>query len=776
MRKGRLAPPFGHLLLVVVLAIGPMVPAHADVTVLPSLTGAAATDRSAKGQDKAAPAEDAAAIDQALAAAQEELRRVRSDPAATPAVATQEEILTRDHYLSELVEKLTRHKDQLARLPDFRKARDEAESRLAAWHGFDTPPPYSLLLVDQLRQALDTARVEKQARLQLKTLLQAQSADAEKQFNTAEAQARQREERLAAAATPVERDRQLWLRDLARLTARAAGEEVAAYRFDDQVVDAAIDHQQADIALLEAQLRQARTDVRFTQAELETILAGIDGETAAVEAEIAQLTAGLPALRDRIAKSQAAMVGVAGTEADLLRQQAEIDTQELENQNMFIQMDRHRLESLGWQRSAWKFRWLVANTADPETFAHANQELDHYIERLDTWGRYSDRVIALSIDHLAELDLRRKRALSPREVALVEHAIAQEQDKAEHLRRVQQDGEIMRRMLVVWRQDIREGRAERSLSSRLKSVGGEMARLGMLAWNFELFAAEDNLTVDGRTVVASRSITVGKTAGVVLLLVVGSFLIQLGLRAVSWVAVRRLGAHPGRTATLLRWIHAVLFSMLALLALTSANIPLTVFAFLGGALAIGVGFGTQVLLKNMISGIMLLVERPLRLGDRIEVGAVVGTVTHIGVRSSTVRTSDGIEILVPNATFIENNVTNWTYSSGKVRRSIAVSLRHGVSSQRVSEMLMAVAAEHPEVVADPPPRVLLEDFGDEKKRYQLQYWIDYGRGADGSQIASDLRLAIEKEAFAKGLAVPFPEGVGYVKAESAEGQEPAATS
>jgi small-conductance mechanosensitive channel len=227
---------------------------------------------------------------------------------------------------------------------------------------------------------------------------------------------------------------------------------------------------------------------------------------------------------------------------------------------------------------------------------------------------------------------------------------------------------------------------------------------------------------------------------------------------------------------MLRWIHAVLFSMLAVLALTSANIPLTVFAFLGGALAIGVGFGTQVLLKNMISGIMLLVERPLKLGDRIEVGAVVGTVTHIGVRSSTVRTSDGIEILVPNATFIENNVTNWTYSSGKVRRSIGVSLPYGVSSERVSKMLLAVARDHAEVVADPPPRVLLEDFGEEKKRYQLQYWIDYGRGADGSQIASDLRLAIEKEALAEGLAVPFPEGLGYVKAEPAKGEEPAATS
>jgi small-conductance mechanosensitive channel len=189
------------------------------------------------------------------------------------------------------------------------------------------------------------------------------------------------------------------------------------------------------------------------------------------------------------------------------------------------------------------------------------------------------------------------------------------------------------------------------------------------------------------------------------------------------------------------------------------NIPLTVFAFLGGALAIGLGFGTQVLLKNLVSGLMLLVERPLRVGDRVEVGTVVGWVTDIGVRSSTIRTNEGIEILVPNSTFIENNVTNWTYSNAAVRRSVKVGVEYGASPDQVRDLLLQVCARHDEVLADPEPRVLFEDFGTDALIFNLQYWIVYSQGNDGAQVASDLRFMIKRSLAEAGIGIPFPQRV-----------------
>jgi small-conductance mechanosensitive channel len=160
---------------------------------------------------------------------------------------------------------------------------------------------------------------------------------------------------------------------------------------------------------------------------------------------------------------------------------------------------------------------------------------------------------------------------------------------------------------------------------------------------------------------------------------------------------------------------------------------------------------------------MLLVERPLRLGDIVEVGTVVGTVTNISIRSSTVRTSDGIEILVPNSTFVENNVTNWTYSNPRVRRSVTVGADYAAPPKKVEAVLLAVAARHPAVLPDPPPRVLLTDFGSDAMHFTLRYWIDYGGGADGSQIASDLRFMMAEALAEAGIAIPFPQRVVHIK-------------
>ena len=207
-------------------------------------------------------------------------------------------------------------------------------------------------------------------------------------------------------------------------------------------------------------------------------------------------------------------------------------------------------------------------------------------------------------------------------------------------------------------------------------------------------------------------------------------------------------------ANLIRqWSQAFLLTILLIISLVSVKIPLTVFAFLGGAFAIGIGFGAQTLLKNVISGILLLIERPLRVGDLIEVENVRGRVTSIGLRSSTVRDTKGMETLIPNSSFLEKHLTNWTYSSRVSRFSLRVGAPYEASKRRVIDMLAHLAKEHPHVLEMPAPQVLLEEFGQNARIFTLNYWLEIRLDIDPSQVASELRFAIELKFAEAGLKV-----------------------
>jgi potassium-dependent mechanosensitive channel len=185
----------------------------------------------------------------------------------------------------------------------------------------------------------------------------------------------------------------------------------------------------------------------------------------------------------------------------------------------------------------------------------------------------------------------------------------------------------------------------------------------------------------------------------------------------------------------------------------SVKIPLTIFAFLGGAFAIGVGFGAQNLLKNVISGILVLIERPLRVGDLIEVDNVRGRVTTIGLRSSTVRDAKGIETLIPNSSFLERHLTNWTYSSQQSRFALRVGAPYGSSTHSVMELLKKVLGENPSILKAPPPQILLDEFGAQARVFTLNYWLEIRPDVDPNEVASDLRFSIEENFTKAGLQV-----------------------
>ena len=262
-------------------------------------------------------------------------------------------------------------------------------------------------------------------------------------------------------------------------------------------------------------------------------------------------------------------------------------------------------------------------------------------------------------------------------------------------------------LLERCKQELDERFRVKSFSDYLEEALLETRDVASQIWEFELFAVQDNIEVDGQIISGKRSVTVDKVVTALAILIVGYWFAVRLARLVEGQAVTRLGMDASLARIARRWILFLEVLLLVVLSMLVVKIPLTIFAFMGGALAIGAGFGMQNLLKNLISGLMLLFERPFRPGDVVEVGGIRGRVMDIGVRSSHILDGNGIETLIPNSTFIEQNVTNWTLSSKSVRIVVNIGIAYGSPVKEVSKLLLEVADQHGLVLDDPAPRCYL---------------------------------------------------------------------
>jgi small-conductance mechanosensitive channel len=188
---------------------------------------------------------------------------------------------------------------------------------------------------------------------------------------------------------------------------------------------------------------------------------------------------------------------------------------------------------------------------------------------------------------------------------------------------------------------------------------------------------------------------------------------------------------------------------------------LAAFAFMGGAIAIGLGFGMQTLVKNLISGIFVLVERPFRLGDEIEVGALRGTVVDIDLRASVIRDGDGAETLIPNAALVEQSVRNVTYRSRVTRQSLGITVDPAADPRVVIDAMRDAALRHGQLLASREPSVLLDEFVDDGMRFVMNYWVELVPGMDRRRLASDLRLMVLRALEGAGIrtAAQLPRSV-----------------
>ena len=212
-----------------------------------------------------------------------------------------------------------------------------------------------------------------------------------------------------------------------------------------------------------------------------------------------------------------------------------------------------------------------------------------------------------------------------------------------------------------------------------------------------------------------------------------------------------------------------------LIVLENTGIHLGALAVFAGAVGVGVGFGLQNIASNFISGLVILAERPITIGDRVEVAGITGQVQQIRARSTVIRTNDNITMIVPNTKFIDSPVTNWTYGDPRVRFRIPVGVAYGSDIAKVREALLAAGRENPNTLKDPAPSVFLQKFGDNSIDFELVVWSSE-MSARPSRYRSDLNFAIVEKFLEAKIEMPFPQRdlhirSGTLKVENVTEQE-----
>jgi small-conductance mechanosensitive channel len=189
-------------------------------------------------------------------------------------------------------------------------------------------------------------------------------------------------------------------------------------------------------------------------------------------------------------------------------------------------------------------------------------------------------------------------------------------------------------------------------------------------------------------------------------------------------------------------IHYALIVLTTLLVLDISHVPLTVFGFVGGTLAISLGFGSRNILENFISGLIIMVEQPIRIGDYIEIDKNAGRVVKVGARCINIRTSKNIDILIPNSAILQNKVTNWTLNDDSVKLVIEVPIDKNVPTRLAEELILKTLEQNIEILKNPMPHVYFDSYSEDFLNFEVCFWVKINN-VDLKKVISDINHAVK---------------------------------
>jgi small-conductance mechanosensitive channel len=260
-----------------------------------------------------------------------------------------------------------------------------------------------------------------------------------------------------------------------------------------------------------------------------------------------------------------------------------------------------------------------------------------------------------------------------------------------------------------------------------------------------------NFHIAGR----SANITLGGVIGCFLILLVG-YAVSSALR---FLLREELLSHfhlsRGLPELIASTLHYLLLLLVFFFAVNLGGVELNKFTVLTGALGVGVGFGLQNIVNNFVSGLILQFERPIHIGDVLDIDGTTGKVTRIGIRSSTVKTFQGAEVIIPNANFISGKVINWTLSESLRRVELPVGVAYGSDVKLVSKLLEQPATTHESVLTSPAPAVYFKEFGDSSLNFELQFWVM--QESNVVKVKSEVAIEVMRLLNEAAIEIPFPQ-------------------
>jgi potassium efflux system protein len=608
------------------------------------------------------------------------LAAVRAESSALPADA---DPLLRQR-LQELDAICQFHLTSLDVLIKAQAGRDAAVKALSAWRGFTESPPYSILLLDEVRETqANCAAAQRAGEAQLR-IFRTEIEAARDKLDAHQQAERQFAEEASIATTPEGRQSAERSIKSEQLSSRFAAELVARLS-------------------LRLQSQQAELDMIRPQMELATL------KEKALEGKIIFPQKDLDTLQQTIARErQEAVAALVAT------------SRQSPTPNPLLTW---KIEFLDLQKDFWNARFEAFATKDPDVAKKAIATISEHKTRADDWIEIAQLRLSGGNSAAADIDLTKMR---------------------ESMQLVTQ---LQRRIAFA----IADLEGEHVKIPALDLVTSRLSAL----WNAELYLAEETEVVNGNKITTYRAVTIAKLARLALILTVGWLVLRFIARKVESIVARKVGISAAAAELVAKFVFALGLALLMIYGLNTVRIPFTVFAFLGGALAIGVGFGTQTILKNFISGIILIFERPLKVGDTVQIDSVTGRIRSIGMRASIITHGNGIDTIIPNSNLLENQVTNWTLSDTLLRHSVTVGVDYSSPTRDVSHTLLAVAQGHGLVLKNPAPEVCFEDFGEKALVFRLLFWFDTSK-VSADTISSDLRYMIGNAFADAGLILSCP--------------------
>ncbi|MBU2571752.1 MAG: mechanosensitive ion channel [Gammaproteobacteria bacterium] len=702
---------------------------------------------------------------------QNRLSALPGDGSGAPPEAEADEWAEYRRVLNLIVNSYDSHLDALNKLKTVRVARQDIEAKSKAWLNFAEPGPYTIDFVDDLwnqlrakERELETVRIEQAL---YDNLLESRRDS----FKNSEQALRKAQEQLDKAES-ASVNRLQWKQDLVEMQNVHEQARVALLDTENELRNEIVRLRDTEKELLQRQVRVASSASPLTEQDRDAKLAALTQRQQEVGKEIQKaieigriLDEQWRQTRDRLQEAQTFSSSLLPEAAEQQQKKLELLQNELKTQmiesevsSSIIKLLRLLDRILLAHRHIWELRYQVENNPDLKTLEDALAQIEHGYDQIKLWRKFL----------LSGLDAARRR-LDNQEKKLIDWKPEfgdRELGERERLafwrhdgmyRRLVAEADNLESTLLSFKQSMEMRYKNATVSDRVTKVYKNAGDVAVLIWDFELFTVEDKIVVEGREIINRRSVTVGKIVRILFILAFGLWLIgkisDRGLQSLS----NRLPGHE--SAILLGFRLFTLIAVIAILvfALVRVHIPLTVFTFFGGALAIGVGFGAQNIISNFISGLILLVEQPVKLGDIVDVEGISGKITHIGGRCCQVHRFDGIDMLIPNSSFLDKSVTNWTLSDQSIRCTVTVGVAYGSPVRDALQLLEQAAVEHGLVLNAPAPEVYLEGFGDNTLNLTLDFWVGNLKQINRRRIMSDIRHRIVNLFGERGIEIAFPQ-------------------